>query len=180
LTTQRRHDLERQREELLAALPRLRRFARSLSGNRQDGDDLMQTTVERALERGWPGGVEALPWLFKVCKNLWVDELRARAVRVKAAQSRELDEEPAISGEAVALGEIGLREVEQALESLPAEQRAVLALVAVEGLSYREAADVLETPIGTVMSRLARARAALAERLGDGTAPRASGGGNDD
>ena len=124
LTTQKRHDLERQREELLAALPRLRRFARSLTGNRQDGDDLMQTTVERALQRGWPEGVEALPWLFKVCKNLWIDELRARAVRVKAAQTRELDEEPAISGEAVALGEIGLREVEQALESLPPEQRA--------------------------------------------------------
>jgi RNA polymerase sigma factor (sigma-70 family) len=176
LTTQKRQDLDPQREELLAALPRLRRFARSLTGNRQDGDDLMQTTVERALERGWPEGVEALPWLFKVCKNLWIDELRARAVRVKAAQSRELDEEPSISGEAAALGEIGLREVEQALETLPPEQRAVLALVAVEGLSYREAADVLETPIGTVMSRLARARAALAERLGE-RAPRASGGG---
>jgi RNA polymerase sigma factor (sigma-70 family) len=166
LTTQRRHDLERVREELLAALPRLRRFARSLTGNRQDGDDLMQTTVERALERGLPEGVDALPWLFKVCKNLWIDEQRARAVRIKAAQTRELDEEPSVSGEAVALGELGLREVERALEELPAEQRAVIALVAVEGLSYREAAEVLETPIGTVMSRLARARAALAERLG--------------
>jgi RNA polymerase sigma-70 factor (ECF subfamily) len=174
LTTQEKHDLDRQREELLAALPRLRRFARSLTGNRQDGDDLMQTTVERALQRGWPQGVEALPWLFKVCKNLWIDELRARTVRVKAAQTRELDEEPTISGEAVAIAELGLREVERALESLPAEQRAVLALVAVEGLSYREAADVLETPIGTVMSRLARARAALAERLGE----RAASGGS--
>jgi RNA polymerase sigma factor (sigma-70 family) len=176
LTTQDRHDLEAQREELLAALPRLRRFARSLTGHGQDGDDLMQTTVERALERGWPEAVEALPWLFKVCKNLWIDELRARAVRVKAAQTRELDEEPAISGEDVAIAELGLREVERALDALPAEQRAVLALVAVEGLSYREAADVLDTPIGTVMSRLARARAALAERLGE----RASGGGRHD
>jgi RNA polymerase sigma factor (sigma-70 family) len=176
LTTQTGRDLERQREKLLAALPRLRRFARSLTGNRQDGDDLMQTTVERALERGLPERIEALPWLFRVCKNVWIDELRARAVRVKAAQTRELDEEPAISGEAVALGEIGLREVERALESLPAEQRAVLALVAVEGLSYREAADVLETPIGTVMSRLARARAALAQRLGE----RVNGGGSHD
>jgi RNA polymerase sigma-70 factor (ECF subfamily) len=155
----------------------LRRFARSLSGNAQDGDDLMQTTVERTLERGLPEGVDALPWLFKVCKNLWIDEQRARAVRVKAAQTRELDPEPSISGEAVVLGEIGLREVERALEHLPAEQRAVLALVAVEGLSYREAADVLETPIGTIMSRLARARAALAERLGR-SAP-GSGDGDD-
>jgi RNA polymerase sigma-70 factor (ECF subfamily) len=166
LTTQDRHDLDGQREQLLDALPRLRRFARSLTGNRQDGDDLMQNTVERALQRGWPNGVEPLAWLFKVCKNLWIDELRARSVRVKAAQTRELDEEPAISGEDVAIAELGLREVEHALDALPAEQRAVLALVAIEGLSYREAADVLETPIGTVMSRLARARAALAERLG--------------
>ena len=126
----------------------------------------MQTTVERTLERGLPEGVEALPWLFKICKNLWIDEQRARVVRMKAAQTRALDPEPSISGEAVALGELGLREVERALEHLPAEQRAVLALVAVEGLTYREAADVLETPIGTVMSRLARARVALAELLG--------------
>jgi len=137
----------------------------------------MQTTVERTLERGLPEGVEALPWLFKICKNLWIDEQRARVVRMKAAQTRALDPEPSISGEAVALGELGLREVERALEHLPAEQRAVLALVAVEGLTYREAADVLETPIGTVMSRLARARAALAERLGRSTA---SAGDNDD
>jgi RNA polymerase sigma-70 factor (ECF subfamily) len=166
LTTQDRPDLEAQRAALLAALPRLRRFARSLTGNRQDGDDLMQNTVERALQHGWPESVEPLAWLFKVCKNLWIDELRARSVRVKAAQTRELDEEPAISGEDVAIAELGLREVERALDALPTEQRAVLALVAVEGLSYREAADILETPIGTVMSRLARARAALAERLG--------------
>jgi RNA polymerase sigma-70 factor (ECF subfamily) len=163
-------------EELLAALPRLRRFARSLTGNRQDGDDLMQTTLERTLERGLPEGVEALPWLFKICKNLFIDERRARAVRLKAAQTRLLDEEPSISGEAVATAELGLREVERALEHLPAEQRAVLALVAVEGLSYREAAEVLETPIGTVMSRLARARAALADRLGE----RSSDGGSHD
>jgi RNA polymerase sigma-70 factor (ECF subfamily) len=176
LTTQDRHDLGAQREDLLAALPRLRRFARSLTGNRQDGDDLMQMTVERALQRGWPNGVEPLAWLFKVCKNLWIDELRARAVRVKAAQTRELDQEPAVSGEEVVHAELGLRAVERALQSLPPEQRAVLVLVAVEGLSYREAAEVLDTPIGTVMSRLARARAALAERLGGG----ASGGGSHD
>jgi RNA polymerase sigma factor (sigma-70 family) len=166
LTTQDRHDLDGQREQLLEALPRLRRFARTLTGNRQDGDDLMQNTVERALTRGWPTGVEPLAWLFKVCKNLWIDELRSRAVRVKAAQTRELDEEPTVSGEEVVNAELGLRAVESALAALAPEQRAVLTLVAVEGLSYREAAEVLDTPIGTVMSRLARARAALAERLG--------------
>ena len=126
----------------------------------------MQNTVERALQRGWPQGVEPLAWLFKVCKNLWIDELRARAVRVKAAQTRELDEEPTISGEEVVHAELGLRAVERALDALAPEQRAVHTLVAVEGLSYREAGEVLDTPIGTVMSRLARGRAALVERLG--------------
>lgn len=170
------------REELIAALPRLRRFARSLTGNRQDGDDLMQTTVERTLERGLPEGVEALPWLFKICKNLWIDEQRAKAVRVRAARTHALDEEPAISGEAVATAELGLREVERALAELPPEQRAVVSLVAVEGLSYREAAEVLETPIGTVMSRLARARATLADRLGErpATAKASRTGGSDE
>ena len=142
----------------------------------------MQMTVERSLERGLPDGAPVLPWVFRICKNLWIDELRARAVRAKAAQTHEPDAEPVVSGEAVAVAELGLREVERALEALPPEQRAVLALVAVEGLSYREAAEVLETPIGTVMSRLARARAALADRLGDrgeGSAISERGGGRE-
>jgi RNA polymerase sigma-70 factor (ECF subfamily) len=122
-----------------------------------------------------------LPWLFRICKNLWIDEQRAKAVRVRAARTHALDAEPSISGEAVATAELGLREVERALAGLPSEQRAVLSLVAVEGLSYREAAEVLETPIGTVMSRLARARAALADRLGERPAmAEARGGGNDE
>jgi RNA polymerase sigma-70 factor (ECF subfamily) len=159
---------------MLEALPRLRRFARSLTGSRHDGDDLMQSTVERVLEKGVPEKVEILRWMFKVCRNLWIDELRAGEVRRRAAAQPELADEPIVSGEDVALGELTLREVERAMALLPGEQRAVLALVAVEGLSYREAAEVLETPIGTVMSRLARARAALATHfedrlLGDGT-----------
>ena len=153
------------RAELLSALPRLRRFARSLTGNRHDGDDLMQSTVERVLEKGLPDNVELLRWMFKVCRNLWIDDRRAHQVLLSAHREPELSEEPIVSGEAVALGELKLREVEQALARLPEEQRSVLALVAVEGLSYREAAEVLETPMGTVMSRLARARAALVAEL---------------
>lgn len=150
---------------MLAALPRLRRFALSLTGNRHDGDDLMQATVERVLERGAPQNADLTPWMFKVCRNLWIDELRARGVRERAAQTPELAEQPTVSGEATAIGELALREVQAALAGLPEEQRAVVSLVAVEGLTYREAADVLDTPIGTIMSRLARARAALAARL---------------
>lgn len=150
---------------MLDALPRLRRFAWSLTGNRHDAEDLMQATVERALERGIPDETGAARWMFKVCRNLWIDEVRTRDVRRRAAETGELTGEPTLSGEAVALGELRLREADAALRALPDEQRAVVALVAVEGLTYREAAEVLETPIGTIMSRLARARAALAEQL---------------
>jgi RNA polymerase sigma-70 factor (ECF subfamily) len=160
-----KEDSRRSREALLAVLPQVSRFARSLTGNRHDADDLLQATVERVLERGMPNDVDALRWTFKVCKNLWIDDRRAHAVRLKTAALPELAEEPSVSGETTATAELTLREVDRAMATLPDEQRAVLALVAVEGLSYREAADALEIPIGTVMSRLARARAALAERF---------------
>jgi RNA polymerase sigma-70 factor (ECF subfamily) len=171
LTRQSGNAEERRRAAILEALPSLRRFARSLTGNRHDADDLVQATVERALERGMPSEADAMRWLFKVCKNIWIDELRAQAVRAAAAQRPELAEHPTVSGEAVALGELTLREVDRAMAALPDEQRVVLALVAVEGLTYREAAEVLETPIGTVMSRLARARAALAAQFADTQRP---------
>jgi len=153
------------REAMLEALPRVRRFALSLTGNRHDADDLLQNTVERVLDRGVPEQVDVGRWMFKVCKNLWIDELRAHSVRARASASPELAEEPVVSGEAVAFGELELREVDRAMASLPDEQRLVLALVAVEGLTYREAAEVLDTPLGTIMSRLARARASLVSRL---------------
>jgi len=125
----------------------------------------MQSTVERVLAKGVPENVEVLRWMYKVCRNLWVDELRAKQVRQRAHERPELREEAVVSGEDVVLGELTLRDVERALAGLPHEQRAVLALVAVEGLSYKEAAAVLDTPIGTVMSRLARARAAVAQHF---------------
>ena len=153
------------REAMLEALPKVRRFARSLTGNRADADDLLHDTVERVLDRGVPDQVDVGRWMFKVCKNLWIDELRAHSVRARAATSPELMEEATVSGELVAFGELELREVDRAMAALPQEQRVVLALVAVEGLSYREAAEVLDVPLGTIMSRLARARAALAARL---------------
>jgi RNA polymerase sigma-70 factor (ECF subfamily) len=125
----------------------------------------MQSTVERVLAKGVPENVDVLRWMYKVCRNLWVDELRAKQVRQRAHERPELREEAVVSGEDIVLGELTLRDVERALAELPHEQRAVLALVAVEGLSYREAATVLDTPIGTVMSRLARARAAVAQHF---------------
>jgi RNA polymerase sigma-70 factor (ECF subfamily) len=160
-------DEGRLRAEMLDSLPRLRRFARSLTGNPADADDLLQSTVERVLDRGVPKDVNVLRWMFKVCRNLHIDELRAREVRRIAALRPELVEEQVVSGEAVVMGELSLRDVDRAMAALSEEQRAVLALVAVEGLTYKQAAEVLGAPIGTIMSRLARARAALADRLRD-------------
>jgi RNA polymerase sigma factor (sigma-70 family) len=147
-------------EAIVAALPAVRRFARSLSGNPADADDLLQSTVERTLARSRPPQVDVGRWMFRICRNLWIDELRARGVRRDAAAR----EEPAVDqvvGAGSLLDELTFDEVLKAMDRLTEEQRAVLSLVAIEGLSYREAAEVLEVPVGTVMSRLSRARAAL-------------------
>jgi RNA polymerase sigma-70 factor (ECF subfamily) len=151
---------------MLDKLPRLRRFARGLAGNAADADDLTQATAEKVLTAGVPDEVDVLRWMFKVCRNLFIDQIRAREVRRRAAERPELAPETSISGEDVVFGELSLSEVDRAMATLNEDQRAVIMLVAVEGLSYREAAEALDVRIGTVMSRLARARAALAERLG--------------
>ena len=148
------------REQLTALVPMLRRFAFSLTGSRHHADDLLQNTLERLLSRGVPEDVELAKWAFRVCRNIWIDEYRARKIRQKAAQLPEL-EEPTIDGEQEVCAQISLREVSTAMDKLPDDQRSILALVAVQGMSYKEVADTLSIPLGTVMSRLARARVAL-------------------
>jgi RNA polymerase sigma-70 factor (ECF subfamily) len=165
MTQRRARGSDARRGELLAILPNVRRFALSLAGNLADADDLLQSTVERLLDRGLPADAELLPWAFKVCRNLWIDEYRSRAVRHKAALDPALQDLQAGSGASDAFSGLVLREVRKALETIAPEQRAVLELVAVEGHTYRQAAGILDVPIGTVMSRLARARAALAGKL---------------
>ncbi|HZW60395.1 MAG TPA: sigma-70 family RNA polymerase sigma factor [Woeseiaceae bacterium] len=170
MNNKRGRNLGRRQQELIAILPNIRRFALSLAGNLPDADDLLQSTVERLLERGLPQDAQLLPWTMKVCRNLWIDELRSRKVRRSAAEDPALAAAQTVSGEQQVLGQLTLGEVQAALGRLPEEQRAVLELVAVEGYSYRQAAALLETPIGTVMSRLARARSALAGQVADATA----------
>jgi RNA polymerase sigma-70 factor (ECF subfamily) len=153
------------RQEMLSILPNLRRFALSLAGNMADADDLLQSTVERLLERGLPVDADLLPWSLKVCRNLWIDEVRSRKVRRNAARDPALGADDVFPGEEQVIGEISLAEVQQALRGMPEDHRSVLELVAVEGYSYKEAAEVLQVPIGTVMSRLARARALLVARI---------------
>jgi RNA polymerase sigma-70 factor (ECF subfamily) len=165
MTQRRARGSDARHGELLAILPNVRRFALSLAGNLADADDLLQSTVERLLDRGLPADAELLPWAFKVCRNLWIDEYRSRAVRRKAALDPALQDLQAGSGSGDASSGLVLREVREALVTIAPEQRAVLELVAVEGHTYRQAAGILDVPIGTVMSRLARARAALAGKL---------------
>lgn len=153
------------RKEIVEALPSLRRFAYALTGARADADDLLQATVLRLLEKGAPEDADVRKWAFRVCKNIWIDDRRARAVRLQTAASGALDGATAFDGERAAIGRLALNEADRALTALPTEQRAALSLVAVEGMTYAEAAEALEVPVGTIMSRIARARAALCEAL---------------
>lgn len=153
------------REAILEALPGLRRFALGLTGNSPDADDLLQSTVERALTRAAPREkAEVNKWMFRICRNLWIDELRSRKVREASSDRPESIAEPA-GDRGTMIDKLTLREVAAAMEELPEEQRETLSLVAVAGMSYREAAETLQVPAGTVMSRVARARAALAARF---------------
>ena len=153
------------REEMVALLPRLRRYALSLTGKAADADDLVQDTIVRALRSidQWQPGTQLDRWMFRITKNLWLDNMRAGQVRRRAA-SEALPPEP-LDGERAMQSHIELDATRRALQELPEEQRLVVALVLIDGMSYRDAADVLEVPIGTVTSRLARARVALAAKV---------------
>jgi RNA polymerase sigma-70 factor, ECF subfamily len=148
-------------------LPRLWRFALRLSGDKHDAEDLMQRACVRALERQHQlqPGTSTLSWLFSIAHSVWLNEVRARKIRRHRSiqWSEELAEtvaDPSASDPDTAVLH---QQIVSAVARLPDAQRAVLLLVAVEGMSYREAASVLKVPIGTVMSRLARARLTIGE-----------------
>jgi RNA polymerase sigma-70 factor (ECF subfamily) len=155
------------KKDLLALIPRLRRFAYSLTGSMNEGDDLAQIALERALMRldQWRPGTRLDSWVFRIAQNAWIDELRARKRRGGVADIEAAAELMGDDGRAVLQGKLDLAEVRAAMDILPDEQRAVIALVAIEGHSYQEAADILDVQIGTVMSRLSRARQALVNYL---------------
>lgn len=152
------------KDDLKALLPVIRRFAYSLTGNMADADDLLQSTIEKILTKPVPEDVALLAWSYRVCRNLWIDEYRASKVRQAATQQPELQQESAPDETAVN-ETITLSQITQAMDRLPNEQREVLALVAVQGMTYQDTANILSVPSGTVMSRLARARTRLAGLL---------------
>lgn len=156
------------RTDLVALVPRLRRFGLSLTGNMQDADDLVQAACEKALRNAghFVTGTRMDSWMYRIIQNLWLDD-RRKAVRRGAAIDLD-DAHLSDDGKAANLPEdrMMLAQARVAMDELPVGQREVLALVAIEGLSYREVADTLQVPIGTVMSRLSRAREALMPKLG--------------
>jgi RNA polymerase sigma-70 factor (ECF subfamily) len=153
--------------ELPALLPRLWRFALRLTGDPHDAEDLVQRVCVRALERQHQlqPGTSTLSWLFSIVHSVWLNELRAQQIRRHGSiqWSEELADTVADSTTASPEAYTLHRQIISAVERLPDAQRAVMLLVAVEGLSYREAATALDVPIGTVMSRLARARQTIGE-----------------
>jgi RNA polymerase sigma-70 factor (ECF subfamily) len=156
--------VENIQEQIVALLPRLRRFARNLVRNPHDADDVVQIAVERALQRldQWRSDARLDSWLFKILRNAWIDEVRARARRAKILLPEEAGEQ---IGEASMEREMERWSAEAAFARLPEDQRLAVSLVFVEGLSYKDAAEVLDVPIGTLTSRLARGREALQEML---------------
>lgn len=155
--------------ELVAHAPRLRRLARALARDPGDADDLTQLTLERALLRRdqWRPETRLDSWMFRIMKNAWIDEARRRARWSKVTAGPEQGELAADPASATLDVRLGVSAVERAMAALPDEQRIAVALVLIEGLSYDEAAAVLEMPVGTVNSRLSRGRAALQAALID-------------
>jgi RNA polymerase sigma-70 factor (ECF subfamily) len=152
-------------------LPRLRRFAFSLSRSPADADDLASQAVERALRsrNQFEPGTRLDSWLFRITRNLWIDEARSRQRKAAWEAPPEEGEMVGFDGAAAIEQSAELAAVMTAMSALPDEQREVVALIMIEGLGYREAAELLGLPIGTVSSRLVRGRNALVASLGRGT-----------
>ncbi|MEO7505144.1 MAG: RNA polymerase sigma factor [Sphingomicrobium sp.] len=149
--------------------PRLRRFAYALSRNAADADDLVQDVAMRAMAScaQWQAGTRFDSWIFRITRNRWIDTVRSRRGREKylapETEGETVGHDPRAGIEAA----IDLGTAMKALQQLPEEQREVVALVLIDGFGYREAAELLDLPIGTISSRLARGRMALMTILGE-------------
>ena len=156
------------KQDMIDLLPRLRRFARTLTRSVTEADDLVQESCLRALSRQdqWDPNQPLDRWLFRIMRNTWVSEIRKRQVRfgegqIPAEDATELVD--IVTGEAAAVA----GDLRQFIAQLPTELGSVLLAVSVEGYSYAEAAELLDIPVGTVMSRVHRARKALAQTIAE-------------
>lgn len=154
--------------ELEQVWPRLRRFAHALTRDPTDADDLSQAAAEKAFRshHQFQAGTRFDSWLFRICRTVWIDMARSRGRRslyeAPAEAAEHLGDDPRAATEAG----VDLKTAIAAMQRLPDEQREVVALILIEGFSYREAAEILDQPIGTVSSRLVRGRKALLDMLG--------------
>ncbi len=155
-------------DDLIAFLPNLRRFAISLCRSPDTADDLVQITVERAFagRAGFDPATRLDAWLFRILRNAWIDMVRRNKTRGTEIDIADAPDARSVDGEKVAETSLMLQSARAAIDQLPPDQREVILLICVEELSYKEASEVLGIPIGTVMSRLARARISVAQHLG--------------
>ncbi|MGQ0672381.1 MAG: RNA polymerase sigma factor [Hyphomicrobium sp.] len=156
------------RNEMVELLPRMRRFACTLTGSRDEADDVVQTACERALSRmhQFTPGTRLDSWLFQIVRTVWIDRVRYRSRR-QTVNDMDLAESVGFDARVheQTAARMDLAVVRQEIAKLPEDQRIILGLVTVDGMSYQEAAEMLDIPIGTVMSRLARARRKLVDAL---------------
>ena len=150
-------------------LPQLRRFARGLARDGADGDDLCQATIERALKSAhlWQEGTRLDAWVYRIMRNIWIDEARARNRRGQTFAPEADGADIGTAGDAAIEANAELGYVGRAMDRLPEDQREAVMLVLVEGFAYREAAEIIGCPIGTLTSRLVRGREALMRALGE-------------
>lgn len=155
-------------DDVVALLPNLRRFAISICRSRDTADDLVQITVERAFaaRASFDPTTRLDAWLFRILRNAWYDMLRRTHTRGTEIDIADALDAPTVDGEKTVETALMLQSARAAIDRLPLDQREVILLICVEELSYKEAASVLDLPIGTVMSRLARARIAIAKDIG--------------
>ena len=150
------------RRQIVELLPRLRRFALVLTRSADAADDLVQSSVERGLTRldQWEAGTRLDRWMFQIMKTVWLNTCRSEGIR-QTESIEDHDLVQSVDGSRDIEARLTLAEVREAFDRLPPDQRQAMFLVSVEGYSYREASELLHIPMGTVMSRLARGRAAL-------------------
>ena len=160
-------DEQEVRDRMVQFLPRLRRFVRSLAHDKDQSEDLLQETCARALTKldQWEPGTRLDSWMFRIAQNLWFDIARAEKARGEMVNIDAVGDLASDDGRVVTEGRLTLQDVRRSMARLSLEQQVLIALVCVDGLSYQAAAEVLNLPPGTVMSRLARARLALFEAI---------------
>lgn len=164
------------RRGITGLLPRLRRFAAALTGSQDEGDDVVQAAIERALSKSelWQPGTRLDSWLFRIMQNQWKDQIRKNKHDRKKQMLESAAADISVDGRRVTETILMLARTREQFSLLSEEQRTVLALVVIDGHSYQEAASLLNIPIGTLMSRLYRARESLRVLVEEKKSPEAA------